>query len=423
VRVLDLTVVWAGPYATMQLGDLGAEVIRLDNPNLFPTATRGAIPRPRPGKHRELGWLWGAFADDDPGPRPWNRVGPFAVHARNKLSATLDLRTALGRETFLRLVDVADVVVENNSAKVLDQLRLGWDELHRRNPRLVVVRMPSIGLEGPYRGYVGFGAHVEAMCGLTALRGYPDLDVSANGATYFMDPFSGTAATFATLAALRRRDRSGEGELVEVAQAENLAQLIGDHLIDAARTGRRHGTLGNRDPVRAPQGVYPCTGADRWVAISVGDDQEWAALAALSGISDERFVTAAGRHRHHDDLDLALAAWIAPQDRWAVTRRLQCAGIAAGPVLDEADLLADPHLQARGFFRLNGSDDLGQWRFPGHHWRWDGPPFAWGPINQLGRDNDAVYRGIAGLDDTEMAALAAEGHLRLDYVDAAGQPL
>ena len=314
------------------------------------------------------------------------------------------------------------MVVENNSAKVLGQLDIGWDVLRGRNPRLVVVRMPSIGLEGPYSGYLGFGAHVEALCGLTVLRGYPDLDVSANTATYYMDPASGSAATFATLAALRRRDRSGEGELVEVAQAENLAQFVGDYLVDAARTGRRHSTIGNRHPTRAPQGVYPCSGEDRWVAISVGDDDQFRSLAALAGIDDERFASLAGRHEHHSELDRLVGAWTAEQDRWAVTRACQSVGIAAGPVLDEADLLADPHLADRGFFRTNGSADLGEWTFPGHLWRWDGPAFAWGPINRLGADNEAIYRGLLGLNDEEWAALDTERHLSLDYLDTAGKP-
>ena len=127
IRVLDLTLVWAGPYGTMLLGDLGAEAIRVDNPKFFPTATRGAIPRPRPGKAAEAGPIWGSFPNDDPGRRPWNRVGGFIGHARSKLGVTLDLRSALGRETFLRLVEKSDIIVENNSAKVLGNLGIDGD--------------------------------------------------------------------------------------------------------------------------------------------------------------------------------------------------------------------------------------------------------------------------------------------------------
>lgn len=426
VRVLDLTVVWAGPYATMLLGDLGAEVIRVDNPRFFPTATRGATPRPRPGHETEAGVIWGSFPHDDAGARPWNRVGGFVGHARSKLGVTLDLRTDLGREAFLHIVERSDVLVENNSAKVLGNLGIGWDVLHARNPRLVVVRMPSIGLEGPYAHYLGFGAHVEALTGFTALRGYTDMDLSANGLTYHMDPASGTAAAFATMLALRRRERTGVGELVELAQAENLIHHLGDHVVDASITGVARQRLGNRHLVFAPQGAYPCAGEDRWVVLTVHDDADWTRLRAAlddpAWAADERFATAAGRRAHHDELDGHLAAWTAPLDRFEAATRLQAAGIAAGPVLDEADLLADPHLRARGFFRPNGSPDVGHFELPGHLWRWDGPPLAFGPLQRMGADNDYVLRQVAGIDDALWDALAADGQLSLDFLDADGRP-
>ena len=165
------------PLATMFLADLGAEVIRVDNPYVWPTATRGDGPRPAAAQVPTAGPLR-SYPNDDPGDRPWNRHSMYSAHARNKLGATLDLRTDLGRETFLRLVERSDVLVENNSVGVLDKLGIGWDVLHARNPRLVCVRMPPMGLDGPYAQWLGFGAHFEALCGLTALRGYPDLDPS-----------------------------------------------------------------------------------------------------------------------------------------------------------------------------------------------------------------------------------------------------
>jgi crotonobetainyl-CoA:carnitine CoA-transferase CaiB-like acyl-CoA transferase len=427
VRVLDLTVVWAGPYCTMLLGDHGAEVIRLDNPNLFPTATRGVFPRPRPGHTRELGTLWGAYPDDEPGQRPWNRVGPFVCHARSKLGATVDLRTPLGREAFLRLVERSDVLVENNSAKVLDRLGIGWDVLSARNPRLIALRMPSLGLDGPYSGYIGFGAHIEALCGLTALRGYPDMDPTANAGTYHMDPASGAGGALAVLLALRRRERTGRGEQIEFAQSENLLHHIGDHLIDASRREVRHTTLGNRHPWRAPQGVYRCAGDDRWVAISVGDDAEWAGLRRALGspawADGARFADVDGRRAAHDELDRAISVWTAGLEPREVFERCQAQGVPCGMVLGEADLLADPHLAARGFFRRNGSPSLGEHTFCGHLWHWDGPPLRWGKINEMGADNAYVWREVVGLDDAEWAALEAERQLSLDYLDADGNPL
>ncbi|MDH4146002.1 MAG: CoA transferase, partial [Acidimicrobiia bacterium] len=382
VRVLDLTVVWAGPYATMFLADLGAEVIRVDNPYVFPTATRGGMARPPAASVPVAGPL-GSYPHDDPGARPWNRHSMFSAHARNKLGCTLDLRTELGRETFLELVEIADVVAENNSVGVLDKLGLGWDVLRARNPRLILLRMPPMGLDGPYRDWIGFGAHFEALCGLTALRGYPDLDPSVLAPVFHMDPATGTTAAFATLLGLRERERTGEGQLIEFAQSENMMQHIGEYLLDAARSGERHGREGNRHPERAPQGCYPCRGEDRWAVVSVEDDAQWRALAEAMGAPDwardPRFATAAGRRAAHDEIDERLAAWTSGLDDTEVFHRCQAAGVPAAPVLTEDRCLADPHLRARGFFRPNGHDELGTWEFPGHLWRWDGPELAWGP--------------------------------------------
>ncbi len=430
LRVLDLTVVWAGPLCTTLLSDLGAEVVRLDNPNLFPTATRGAIPRPARGREREMGQLWGRYPDGDGGDRPWNRVGPFTCHARNKLGATLDLRTERGRDTFLDLVAVSDVVVENNSVKVLPSLGLGWEELHARNPRLVMVRMPSLGLDGPYNSYVGFGAHLEALCGLSSLRGYRDLDPTCLDGTYYMDPASGVAAAFATLCALRRRARTGVGELIEFAQAENLMNYIGEYLIDASVTGDAHECHGNRHPNRAPQEVYRCGAPspdeESWMVLSVPDDQAWAAFVAAIGApawaTDPTLTTEAGRRAAADELDGHLAHWAAGHTVDETVALCRAAGVAAGPVLDEVGLYRDPQLRDRGFFRVNGSADVPPIEFPGHQWRWDGPPMRWDELNVMGRDNDAVYRDLLGRTDDEMTALEADGHLADGYRDANGQP-
>jgi len=428
IRVIDLTVVWAGPLTTTLLADLGAEVIRLDNPNLFPTATRGAVPRPRPGREADLGQLWGRFPGGRAGERPWNQPAAFVSHARTKLSMTVDLRTELGRETFLELVDRSDLVVENNSIRVLPSLGLGWEVLHERNQELVMLRLPLLGLDGPYAGYVGFGAHMEALCGYSSLRGYPDLDPTSLDPTYYMDPATGVVGAFATLAALRRRATTGVGELVEVAQAENLLHYIGEYLIDASMRGEPHECHGNRHPHRAPQGVYRCAGDDAWVALSVADDAQWAALVeALDrpawATADASLAGEEGRRERHDDLDRELAAWTSARSVDEVLAGCHRAGVAAAPVLDEPGLAADPHLAARRYFRLNSSDDVPEVLFPGHQWRWDGPPMAWGPINMMGRDNDYVYRTILGKDDAALAALAAEGHLADGYRDARGNPL
>jgi crotonobetainyl-CoA:carnitine CoA-transferase CaiB-like acyl-CoA transferase len=427
LRVLDLSVVWSGPYCTMLLSDLGAEVVRLDNPWLFPSSTKGQMPRPPKELAERLGGLVAAYPDHDPGPRPWNRHAMFNCHARGKLIATLDLRRPSGRETFLRLVERSDVLVENNSAHTLDSLDLGWDVLAARNPRLVAVRMAPFGLSGPLRDVIGFGANFEAFVGLTATRGYGDADPTTTSAVFHMDPATGVTATFGILAALRARERTGRGQLIEFPQAENVMQHIGELVVDAARTGRVHGPLGNRHPTRAPQGAYPCRGDDRWLAVSVGSDEEWAGLRRAMGdpawAGDERYATAAGRRACHDEIDRGIAAWTRDGDDIELFHRCQAEGVPAGPVLHEHDLYADPHLRARGFFRANTAVDAGTHEYPAHLWHWTGPELRWAPIAAMGDHNDYVYREVLGLSDEEYAALEADGHISRDYLDSDGNPL
>lgn len=418
IRVLDMTVVWAGPYATCLLGDLGADVVRVDNPYIFPSATRGVLPRPPKEMVPDLGGIFGGYPDADPGERPWNRMALFNAHARNKRSVTLDLRKDSGREAFLRLVDECDVMVENNSIDLLSKLGIDWDTLHARNERLILMRMPSVGLTGPYRSYLGFGVNFEALCGLSALRGYLDGDLSENEAVFHMDAASGSAGAFAALMALRRRERTGVGELVELAQSENMLNHIGEYLIDAGRTGTEHEPIGNRHTSMAPQGCYPCRGDDAWVAITVSDEM-WPAFCSTVGhdewLDDESFATEALRMANHDTLDEAISAWTGTLDAREVFERCQSVGIAAAPVLRELEALQDPHLNERGMFATNGNDDTGDHVHPGHVWRWDGPDLRWDTLPILGGDNEAVFKDLLGYSDDEYAELDAGGHLSHDY--------
>jgi crotonobetainyl-CoA:carnitine CoA-transferase CaiB-like acyl-CoA transferase len=442
IVVIDITAAWAGPFATQLLGDLGATVIRIDNPAIFPTNTRGAISRPRPEQLPAFGPIFGGYPDMEPGERPWNRCAVYLSHARNKKSVTLDARTDLGRELLGRFIDAADVLVENNAVDLIDRLGIGWEAAHARNPRLVMVRLPSTGLDGPYRHYLGFGSNMEALLGLTAIRGYRDLDVGENDSVYHMDAATGGTAAFATLAALRRRERTGVGELVELAQAENLLNHIGDVLIDVARGNDDDFRIGNRHRWRAPQGVYRCVdaeagtggagrigagGLDRWVAISVGDETEWAGLRAAMDdprwARDERFEHHAGRVVAHDEIDAGINRWTKTMSHREAAARCQAHGVPAAPVLTESEARADPHLRARGLLRSNHGPDIGNQEFSGHLFRWDGPALQWEPIAALGDDNEAVYRGLLGVDDATWDALVDEGHISAVYRGADGRPL
>ncbi len=431
VRILDMTVVWAGPYATWILADLGAEIIRVDNPWIFPSATRGVLPRPTAEMVTDLGGIFGGYPDADPGERPWNRIALFNAHARGKRSVTLDLRKDAGRETLLRLAEQCDLMIENNSVDLIDKLGIGWDALHERNPGLSLIRMPSVGLTGPYRDYLGFGVNFEGLCGLTSLRGYRGEDLSESETVFHMDAASGSAGALAALMALRRTERTGVGEMIELSQSENMMNHIGELFIDADRTGREHVPLGNRHHLHAPQGCYPCRDEhgddDAWAVISVVDDDAWRALTGVIGrpelADDPRFATAAGRRANHDELDERLADWTRDLTADQVFHACQGAGVAAAPVLRELEALADPHLLAREMFAETGSDETGTHLHPTHLWRWDGPDLSWGPLPVLGGDNESVLKEIVGLSDDEYAALEADGHLSADYLGPDGNPL
>tara|TARA_B100001769_G_C22106900_1_gene598094 strand:+ start:124 stop:1260 length:1137 start_codon:yes stop_codon:yes gene_type:complete len=371
-----------------------------------------------------LGGIGGGYPDAEPGERPWNRFALFNAHARNKRSITLDLRQDRGKEAFLQLVDISDVLIENNSVDLMDRLGIGWDEVHARNPKLIMIRMPSVGLEGPYRSFLGFGVNFEALCGLGAIRGYQDADLSENEAVYHMDAASGAAGAFAALMALRRRESTGIGELVEISQAENMLNHIGEFLIDAGRTGTVHQPLGNRHRVYAPQGCYPCLGDDQWAVISVTNDQQWQALVEIlespSWATNEELTTVEGRQQRHDEIDEHLSAWTAKHTAHQIFETCQRAGIPAAPVLHEDETFDEPHFRERGLFALNGNTDAGMHEYPTHIWRWTGPDMRFEALPVLGGDNEAVFKDLLGMSDADYQLMVEDGHIQLDYLQPDG---
>jgi len=411
LRVLDLTVALAGAFTTMLLADLGADVIKVDSLQHYSTPSRGPRrPAEAPAAVREA--MRRDYAEGEPGPDPWNRISWFNSHARNKRDITLDLTRERGRELFLRLVELSDGFVENNPPGVLEKLGIGPDVLLARNPRLIVVRMPPLGLSGPDHRTTGFGWHFEDLAGVLRVQGYPD---GPEIGSILMDGTSGPAGANAFLLALLRRHRTGEGGVVEVAQVENLVNHLGDLTIGAAMTGRTPPRWGNRSGEFAPQGVYRAAGEDEWLAVSVRSDDEWSALVAAVG--DERlaradWATAAGRRAGHDEIDAVLTEWTAGRSPMDAAAALQAAGVPAGPVLDEAAALSDPHLHERGFFVLLDHPSAGTHFHPGPNVRLDGTPLTVRrAAPTLGQDNDDVFRGLLGLDDAAMAELEADGHL------------
>jgi crotonobetainyl-CoA:carnitine CoA-transferase CaiB-like acyl-CoA transferase len=424
IRVADFTNVYSGPYATMLLADWGAEVIRVESLQYFPSTTRGYTARPTPALMATGSRVVVAYVDKEPGVRPWNRHAMFNCHARNKLSMTVNLQTSEGMEVVQRLVQRSDVVVDNFSAGVMERLGLSYDVLRTWKADIVVMSMPAFGLTGPYSTVQAFGIGVEGPCGFTAVRGYADDTARQRVPTVVhMDTASGPGAAFALLVALHHRDRTGEGQFIEFAQAENMLPHLAEYLLEAQMNQREHRPLGNHHASMAPHNVYACAGEGAWVAIAVADDAEWQRLCDAmdrpAWAMHERFCTTAGRLHSQQELDDHLTAWTRQYTPAEVARRLQQYSVAAGPVLSAADAYADAHLQARGFFQIVTHPEAGTHAYPGLLWHMSHTPAR---IRRspccLGEHNTYVYGDVLGYSPAEIAAFTRLGHIGDTYVEA-----
>jgi crotonobetainyl-CoA:carnitine CoA-transferase CaiB-like acyl-CoA transferase len=428
VRVIDLCVVWAGPFATMLMGDLGAEIIKPENPFVFQPMTRGAMAHPPAMMLRAASAWGGGYPRNEPGEKPWNYNPTFVSLYRNKKSFTVDLRRPEGMDVLRRLVAVSDVVYENNATGTMEKLGITYDWLKAANPSIIFVRVPAYGSTGPYEDARALGVHLEAVMGHTYLRGYEDADPSANTAIYSGDYMAGAQGAFAVMAALWQRKRTGRGQLIEIGQAENASPMFTQAIMDYSLNRNIQGTVGNRDVHgRFPCGVYPAkspgpaeTMDDRWIAIHVEDDGQWAAFGKAIGspawAADARFATNAGRAEHADELDGLIASWTSEHDDYEAMHLLQRHGIAAAPVLEASRAFDDPHMRARGFFQSQTLEGAGTHEYVGPLWKLPATPveFTQPPV-RFGEHNDYVYRDVLNLSDNEFTALVAGGHIATEY--------
>jgi crotonobetainyl-CoA:carnitine CoA-transferase CaiB-like acyl-CoA transferase len=410
IRIIDLTVVWSGPGATTLLGDLGAEVIRVEAPNRQSRQVSARVTREQLGG---AGYHARTYPGGEPGERPYDRSSVFNWHARNKLSVSMALDTPEGHEAFCRLVARSDVLVENNTVGVLGKLGIGHDVLLGINPRIIVARMPPLGLTGPMSSYLGYGPNFNSLVGIQAMDGYEGEDPTSAGDNYHMDEAAPAGLAFAVLAALWDRERTGCGQVIEFAQAENVLQEIGEYVLDHQMNGRVPEVFGNSDP-QMLQDVFPTAEPDVWLALSIRDDTDWQALCAVVGRADwlADGHDAQQRSANAGRLKAAIAAWTATRLVDDVVTTLQKAGVPANEVMSESRLLQDPHLAAREWFQERTHPSVGTHRYPGHPWRAEGFDLAWGrPLPAFGEDNDYIYRDVLGYSDEEITALTEKGHI------------
>ena len=392
IRVLDLTHQWAGPFAARFLADYGADVIKVES--------LGRVDSVR----------YAAFPDNQPGDRPWNRGGYFHKQNRNKRSLTLDLGHPRGKELFLRLVATSDVMLDNYAPRVMRQFGLDYASLKEQFPHLIVVNMPGYGTGGPYENWVAFGTSIEGMSGISSVTGYSGGPPMRIGVA-FPDAVAGASTALAILAALDARRRTGSGQHIEIAQREAVLTYLSEFIARAASGGEDPSREGNRDPVFVPQGVYPCQGEDTWVAISVRSDAEWQKFARALGLPERtEHSDAPGRRMHADEIDGWIASWTSVRTSREAMLELQTAGIPAGAVLTNVELLSDPHLAAREFFVTVDHPDTGPHPYVGFPFKLSATPASVRrPGPSLGEHNKEILKHVLDVSDAELAELATAG--------------
>jgi crotonobetainyl-CoA:carnitine CoA-transferase CaiB-like acyl-CoA transferase len=386
LRVLDLATLFAGPLAATMLGDFGAEVIKVEHPTK-PDPSRGH------GPSKDGVGLW------------WKLLG------RNKQTITLDLSKPGGRSALIRLVATADVVIENFRPGTLEKWDLGWAELSAANPRLILTRVTAFGQFGPYAHRPGFGTLAEAMSGFAAITGEPDAPPTLPPFG-LADSIAGLATAYAVMTALSARDRTGEGQVVDMAIIEPILTVLGPQPIWYDQLGHVQPRTGNRSQNNAPRGTY-LTADDTWVAVSTSAQSVAERVLRLVGrpelIDEPWFATGADRARHADVLDEAVGTWIAERTRTEVLAAFEKAEAAVAPVQDVRDVMTDPQYAALDTITTLDDPDLGPLRMQNVLFRLSATP---GAIRWTGRphgaDTEAVLTGL-GLTPAELTTLREEG--------------
>ena len=392
LRVLDFTWVYAGPAVTRMLADHGAEVVRLESSTAH-DALRAGQP----------------FKDGVPGAERSANHGNVNV---GKRSLGLNLRVPEARAVALRLVDWADVVIENYSPKAMKQFGLDYATLAARKPELVMLSSCLSGQTGSECLLAGYGTMGAALAGFGFVTGWPDRPPAAPFLAY-TDYVAPRFATAALLAALDHRRRTGEGQHIDLSQAEASIHHLAPAIYEAGVNGRVMAARGNATPHHAPSGVYPARGDDRWIAIAAPDEATWRALdaeAARGWASDARFADAASRLAHAGALDAALGAWTAEREVAELEERLQARGVPAHRVATSRDCFEDPGLAARGHFVELEHPVVGRVPYESSRMRFSRTPARIGrAAPTLGQDNEHVLKGILGLSDEEITELVIAG--------------
>ncbi len=390
LRIIDLSMGWAGPLAARNLADMGAQVIKVESCTHFDWwRSWEATPE----------WIADNGAE---------KALPYLSVNRNKLDITLDLENPTGRQMLLDLVATADAVIENYSGSVLPKLKLDYPHLKAMNSELVLLSMPAFGSTGPWANYRAYGSTVEHSSGLPHLTGSahqpPTMQHVALG-----DAIGGLNGTAALLSALWHKKKTGRGQFVDLSQVECLIPLGAEGILHQSVHNSPPPRTGNDHPDFAPHGVYPCQGDDQWILIQVSSEAQWLALQSLSA-ELKQFGDLADRLTKRSELNHSLAQWTANQHSPALMQQLQDLGITAATLHDGLALLNDKQHDARGYMQWLDRAFVGKQPHPSLPFRNGSEPSALkNPAPTLGQHNKEVLGGILGLNDAELEKLKLDG--------------
>ncbi len=338
IRILDLTMVFAGPVCTKILAEMGAEVIKIESIQRADVFTRANV-----------------YPENDAGEDPWNRGCLFHTLNAGKKGISLNLGSEEGREIFKRLVKISDAVVENYSPRVMENWGLSYEELKKIKPDIIMVSMSGLGHYGPLRDFYMYVPGMEGMSGLTYITGFPGEPPLLSGCAYG-DWVTGASAAAVLMTALYYRMQSGKGQYIDVSGREAVACHIGEIITGYTLNKQNPERQGNRHATAAPHGCYRCKGEDSWVNIAVESDVQWQrfcrAIGSPAWTKEERFATALSRRQNQDELDRLVEEWTGQHDHIEVMQILQRAGVPAGAALNMKEININPHLIDRGFFQI-----------------------------------------------------------------------
>ena len=394
IRIVDFTRYAAGPQITLTLALMGAEVIRVES-----RVEMDHFRRP------ESAVSYGSQ-------RAANDC--FNTLNLNKLSVTLNLKTARGMELARKLVAISDVVVDNFRPGVMDRLGLGYNVLKVIKPDIIMLSASSHGAVGPEKAYSAYAVTFGPLGGVSHLTGYEGGSPAVTRSSADLRP--GTAAAFAILAALNYREASGEGQFIDFSAREAISCGIGEAIMDYTMNGRVRTRHGNRDDILAPNNCYRCKGDDRWISISIANDDEWKALVEAMGspqwAGDAKFADQFRRWHNQDEIDVHIAEWALNYTDYELMDMLQKAGVAAVPAFDSEEIFTDPHCQERGCYVPTEHATEGRLYAVAPPWKFSETlAQVTKAAPQLGEDNDYVLRELLGLSQKDIVKLTNDGVL------------